>query len=129
MTRDEIGRKYPTFLTRALADLGDFSEFGGETYDSVQSRVRRVLARLEKAHREGADRVLVVAHGGINFQLVKAAICVPVPSVCIMQWGNCTACLLRFRDRRDVYMADVAWHVPLELMGGGPGDGSTGVFR
>lgn len=129
MTRDEIGARHPTFLTRALADLGDFSEFGGEGYDSVQARVRRVLMRLEKAHREGADRVLVVAHGGINFQLVKAAICMPVPRVCILSWGNCTATLLRFRERRGIYMADVAWHVPLELMGGGPGEGSTGVFR
>jgi broad specificity phosphatase PhoE len=129
MTRDEIGERYPTFMTRALTDLGDFSEFGGESYDDVEARVRRVLARLEQSHREGADKVLVVAHGGINFQLVKASICLPVPRVCILHWGNCTATLLRFRDRRGVYMADVGWHVPLELMGGGPAEGSTGGFR
>lgn len=129
MTRDEIGERHPTFLSRAITDLGDFSEFGGESYDNVQARTKRVLARLEKAHRESADKVLVVAHGGMNFQIVKAAICVPVPRVCILQWGNCSACLLRFRDRRGIYMAEVAWHVPLELMGGEPAPGATAVFR
>jgi len=129
MTRDEIGQRHPTFLSRGITDLGDFSEFGGESYDNVQARTRRFLARLETAHRQGADQVLVVAHGGINFQIVKAAICLPVPRVCILQWGNCTASLLRFRERRGVYMAEVAWHVPLELIGGGQGSGTTAVFR
>jgi broad specificity phosphatase PhoE len=129
LTRDEIGERYPTFMSRAIADLGDFSEFGGESYDSVQARTLRVLTRLQKTHREAADQVLVVAHGGMNFQMVKAAICLPVPRVCILQWGNCTASLLRFRERRGVYMADIAWHVPLELMGGAPAPGATAVFR
>jgi probable phosphoglycerate mutase len=129
LNREDIEARYPTFMTRAITDLGDFSEFGGESYDDVQTRTRRMLAKLEKNHRETADRVLVVAHGGINFQLVKAAICLPVPRVCILHWGNCTATLLRFRERRGVYMAEVAWHIPLELMGGGRAEGSTGVFR
>lgn len=128
-TRDEIIRKHPQFIDRQITDLGDFSEFGGESYDEVQARVGRVLSRLEARHRAGSDVILVVAHGGINFQLVKAAVCVPVPRVCIIHWGNCTASLLRFRDRRATYMAEVAWHVPLELMGGEPAEHSTGVFR
>lgn len=129
LTRDDIEQRHPTFMTRAITDLGDFSEFGGESYDSVQARTRRVLTRLEQAHRATADRVLVVAHGGINFQLVKAAVCLPVPRVCILHWGNCTATLLRFRERRGVYMGEVGWHVPLELMGGARADATTGVFR
>jgi broad specificity phosphatase PhoE len=71
-------------------------------------------------HKADADLVLLVAHGGINFQIVKAAVCVPVPRVCILHWGNCTTTQLRFRDRRDAYMAEVTWHVPIELMGGSP---------
>lgn len=129
MTRDEIGERHPTFLSRAITDLGDFSEFGGESYDNVQARAKRVLAMLERNHRAASDRVLVVAHGGINFQIVKAAICLPVPRVCILQWGNCTATLLRFRERRGVYMAEVALHAPLEFIGGGPASGTTGAFR
>src|SRR5262249_44163795 len=110
LTREDIEGRYPTFMTRAITDLGDFSEFGGESYDDVQARTRRMLEKLQKNHRAMADRVLVVAHGGINFQLVKAAICLPVPRVCILHWGNCTATLLRFRERRGIYMAEVAWH-------------------
>jgi hypothetical protein len=71
-----------------------------------------------------------VAHGGIHFQLAKAAVCVPVPRVCILHFGNCTASQLRFRDRRGTYMAEVGFHVPIELMGGDPSDGgSSGAFR
>ncbi len=129
LTRDEIFKRHPHYIQRGITDLGDFGEFGGEAYDDVQARVRRVLARLEDRHRPGADVVLVVAHGGINFQIVKAAVCVPVPRVCILSWGNCTVALLRFRERRSTYMAEVAWHVPIDLMGGGSGEESTGVFR
>jgi broad specificity phosphatase PhoE len=129
LTRDEIFKRHPRFVDRAITDLGDFEEFGGEGYDAVQARAGRVLQRLEQRHRAGADVVLLVAHGGINFQIVKAAVCVPVPRVCILHWGNCTAALLRFRERRGTYMAEVTWHVPIDLMGGEEGAGSTGVFR
>jgi 2,3-bisphosphoglycerate-dependent phosphoglycerate mutase len=129
LTRDDIWKRYPKFVDRGVTDLGDFAEFGGEGYEQVQARVHRLLARIESRHRAGADVVLVVAHGGILFQIVKAAVCVPVPRVCILQWGNCTATLLRFRERRRTYMAEVTWHVPIDLMGGGSGEESTGVFR
>jgi broad specificity phosphatase PhoE len=130
LTREEIFRKYPRFAERAITDLGDFEEFGGESYAGVQERVQRVLSKMLQRHKADADLVLLVAHGGINFQIVKAAVCVPVPRVCILHWGNCTAALLRFRDRRGTYMAEVGFHVPIELMGGQPSDGgSSGAFR
>jgi broad specificity phosphatase PhoE len=129
LTRDEIFKKYPRFIDRSITDLGDFEEFGGEGYDAVQSRVERFLARLEARHRAPADLVLIVAHGGINFQIVKRTICLPVPRVCLLHYGNCSATLLRFRDRRGTYMAEVSFHVPIELMGGESGAGSSGAFR
>jgi broad specificity phosphatase PhoE len=129
LTRDEIFKQFPRFVDRGITELGDFEEFGGDSYDGVQARAGRVLERLERQHRPGADVVLVVAHGGINFQIAKAAVCVPVPRVCILHWGNCTATLLRFRERRGTYMAEVTWHVPIDLMGGEAGAGSTGAFR
>jgi broad specificity phosphatase PhoE len=129
LNREQIWKKYPGYADRKITDLGDFSEFGGEGYDDVQGRIRRMLGRIEARHRPGSDVVLVVAHGGLLFQLVKSVVCVPVPRVCILQWGNCTATLLRFRERRGAFMAEVTWHVPIELMGGGSGEESTGVFR
>jgi len=130
LTREEIFRKHPRFIERGITDLGDFEEFGGESNAAVQLRVARVLARMQERHRVPADLVLLVAHGGIHFQIAKAAICVPVPRVCILHFGNCSATLLRFRDRRGTYMAEVSFHVPIELMGGEPSDGgSSGAFR
>src|SRR6185295_1615602 len=78
LTRAEIAEKFPAFLTRAVTDLGDFTEFGGEGYDGVQVRARRLLEKLERAHRSSEARVLLVGHGGINFQLLKLLICQPV---------------------------------------------------
>jgi probable phosphoglycerate mutase len=129
MTREEIFSQYPSFRERGVTGLGDFSEYGGESYATVQARVGSFLGRVTERHRASADVILVVAHGGMNFQLTKAAICEPVPRVCILQWGNCTTTLLRFRDRRGAYMAEVAFHVPVEFMGGPSGAGSTGAFR
>src|SRR5260221_2634717 len=73
LTRDEIFKRHPHYIQRGITDLGDFGEFGGEAYDDVQARVRRVLARLEDRHRPGADVVLVVAHGGVHFPIVETA--------------------------------------------------------
>jgi len=127
LTRAEIARRHPGFLSRPITELADFGEWGGERYDAVQERILGFLASVRARHPGG--RVLVVAHGGVNFQLVKAAICLPVPRVCILTWGNCTATLLRFRDRRGAYVGEVVWHVPLEIGAGGGPDRSTGVFR
>ena len=129
LTRDEIFKRYPRFIERSITDLGDFEEFGGEGYDAVQARIRRVLARIEARHRAPADLVLVVAHGGVNFQIVKATACAPVPRVSLFHYGNCCATLLRFRDRRGAYMGEVYFHVPIEMMGGDANDGSSGAFR
>jgi 2,3-bisphosphoglycerate-dependent phosphoglycerate mutase len=130
LTREEMSERHPTFFnTRTITDLGDFAEFGGESYDEVQARVGRVLSGLVTRHRESAERVLLVAHGGFNFQFMKRAVCIEVPRVCLISWGNCTCSLLRFRDRRGTYMAEVAWHVPLEIISELSGEGTSGAFR
>jgi broad specificity phosphatase PhoE len=131
LTRDEMAERHPTFLQRAIDRLADFAEFGGEGYDEVQARARRLLDKLERLHRSDARRVLLVGHGGINFQLVKLMVCEPVPRVCILRMGNCSATLVRMRDRRGRYLGEVVWHVPLELMTteATEGEGVANVFR
>jgi broad specificity phosphatase PhoE len=116
LTRDEILERHPGFLERPITSLADFAEFGGESYDDVQTRVRDLVDRLEREHRGAEHRVLLVGHGGIDFQIVKRLICEPVPRVCILRMGNCTATLVRMRERRGVHMGEVVWHVPLELL-------------
>jgi 2,3-bisphosphoglycerate-dependent phosphoglycerate mutase len=138
----EIQVEFPSFLKRGLEGLGDFSEFGGESYDELQVRCARLTETFFGRHKESRERILIVAHGGINFQLVKSLICVPVPRVAILRMGNCTATMVGMRDRRGVVIGEVGWHVPVELMGSperdenGGGDekdgkreGASGLFR
>ena len=129
MNEADIREAYPPFMRRPLRETGDFSEYGGESYDDVQARVSRVLARLEARHRQAEERVLLVGHGGFQYQLVKALLCEPVPRVCILKFGNCTVSLLRMRERRGLYMGELVFHVPVELMGGISGEGAARFFR
>lgn len=129
LTREQMQEQFPEFLRRPITALGDFEAFGGEGYDAVQVRVERVVARLVARHRPAGHRVLVVAHGGIGFQLVKRLVCEPVPRVCIVHFGNCSASLVRMRERRGAFMGELLWHVPLELMGAPTGEGIGAVFR
>jgi len=129
MSRNQIASRHPTFLARALTDLGDFAEFGGEAYDGVQERMERFKQKLVDRHAKNEDTVLVVAHGGFNFHFVKSSVCLPVPRVCILTWGNCTTTLLRYRERRGILIGEVAWHVPIEVIGGEPSSNQTRLFR
>ena len=125
----EIRELYPEFMHRSLTETGDFSAYGGEGYADVQARVRSVLSRLEARHRSAEERVLLVGHGGFHYQLAKAVLCEPVPRVCILKMGNCTVSLLRLRERRGLYLGELVFHVPVELMGGTSGDGAARLFR
>ena len=116
LNREQIAERHPDFLTRELEKLGDFAAYGGESYDDIQARVGRVVDKLSASHRE--ERVLLVGHGGLGFHLLKSLVCEPVPLVCILRLGNCTASLVRMRERRGVFFGELVWHVPVELMGG-----------
>jgi probable phosphoglycerate mutase len=129
LTREQMLEKFPSFLERPVTDLGDFAEFGGESYEDVQIRARRLIDHLERQYRDPPKRVLIVGHGGINFQLLKLLICEPVPRVCILRMGNCGVTLVRMRERRGRYLGELVWHVPLELMGAAAGEGVSSVFR
>jgi broad specificity phosphatase PhoE len=129
MTEADMREQVPSFLERPVTELGNFAEYGGESYADVQARAQRLRARLEEKHRANAERVLLVGHGGLNFQLLKMLICEPVPRVCIVRMSNCAATLVRLRERRGTYIGEIAWHVPLELMGGSTRDGGDRLFR
>ena len=120
----EIVARFPSYTSRGVGGIGDFAEFGGESYDEVQARAAELFRRLEARHRGSGERVLCIGHGGLNFQLLKQLICDPVPRVCIVRMGNCSATLVRFRERRGTFMGEIVWHVPVELMGGRSRDGT-----
>jgi probable phosphoglycerate mutase len=128
LTQAEIAAGFPGFMNRALTQLGDFSEYGGESYDDVQARVRSLVERWHASHRHLQHRILAVAHGGTNFHLVKALVCDPVPRVMSLKFGNCTATLVRMRERRGRFHGEVVFHLPVDLLGAVTGEGLVGVF-
>lgn len=128
LTHAEIAERHPSFMQRGLTGLGDFAEYGGESYDDVQQRVQSLVERLYHRHLVAAHRVLAVAHGGVNFQLLKALICSPVPRVMSVKFGNCSATLLRIRERRGVYLGELLFHLPVDLLGARTSEGLVGVF-
>lgn len=113
LNAEQIAQRFPSYPARKLEELGDFAEYGGESYADIQARAERVISRVSAL----SGRVLLVAHGGFNFHLVKRLICLPVPRVCVLRMDNCSATMLRLRERRGMRIGEVVWHVPLELMG------------
>ena len=128
LTHAEIAESFPAFLQRGLTGLGDFSEYGGESYDDVQARLRRLRERWNERHLQPAHRILAVAHGGTNFHLVKALVCEPAPRVMSLKFGNCTTTLVRMRQRRGQYLGEIVFHLPVDLLGAATGEGLVGVF-
>jgi uncharacterized phosphatase len=127
-TGGELRRDHPSFYTRAIDGLGDYSEFGGESYSVVQQRVQRFIKKLTERHREGDQRVLAVSHGGLLFHLAKALICQPVPRIMLLRFGNCSATRLHLRERRGAYIGEIEWHLPLDMMGGDPSGGAAALL-
>jgi broad specificity phosphatase PhoE len=120
--------EYASFYARGLDGLGDYAEFGGESYEAVQVRARRFIAKVTERHRSPADRVLVVSHGGFMFQLAKMLICQPVPRVLLLKFGNCSVTRLNLRERRGTYIGEIEWHLPLDLLGGEPSGGAASLL-
>lgn len=126
---EQLRARHPGFFERKVGDTGDFSAFGGESYTQVQQRLERLIDRLVERHGAQDAAVLLVGHGGLNFQLLKRLVCQPVPPVCLVRMGNCSATLVRMSDRRGTYLGELVWHVPIELMGGEAGEGIGAVFH
>lgn len=128
LTHAEIAQKQPGFLERGVTELGDFAEYGGESYADVQRRIRTLIARWQGRHRSDSQRILAVAHGGTNFHLVKALVCDPVPRVLSLKFGNCSATLVRMRERRGSYLGEIVFHLPIDLLGAAAHEGLPGVY-
>lgn len=116
----DIVRAFPSYAARGITELGDFAEYGGESYDEVQARVSAFLDFVAARVADGHGRLLVVGHGGFNFHLVKRLICVPVPRVCILRMENGAVTAIHVEERRGTELGEVVFHVPLELMGAPP---------
>jgi probable phosphoglycerate mutase len=124
----QLHQDHPSFYARGIEAMGDYSEFGGEAYDDVQVRVQRLMAKLSERHRAAEHRLLLVSHGGLLFQLIKALVSVPVPRAVMLRFSNCSVTRVRFRERRGAYIGEIEWHVPIDLIGGEPSGGAAALL-
>ena len=72
LTRDDMSSRTRPSSSAASCSWPSSAEFGGESYDDVQARVRRLERASREKHRAAGHTVLLVAHGGINFQLLNS---------------------------------------------------------
>ncbi|HEX9622410.1 MAG TPA: histidine phosphatase family protein [Polyangiaceae bacterium] len=121
MARETIAQRHPEYLQRSLFDVGNFARYGGESYDEVQARAASFREIMQARFSASETCVVLVGHGGFNYQLLKQLICTPVPRVCIVTMSNCAATMVRLRRRREVYLGELVWHVPVGLLGAPPG--------
>lgn len=125
---DEIHAKYAHYENRKLNERGDFSVFGGESYEEMQARLKKFIAAMEAKHKED-DVIMAVSHGGAIYQLLKLWCAWPTPRHFFAYLGNCTCLKLRTREISGVKAAELQWMVPLELMGWHANGGQAGAGR
>lgn len=89
-----------------------YLQFGGESSDAVRDRMVATLAEVMMRPRH--DAVLAVAHGGANFNFLRA-IEDPMP-VLNAGWGNCTTCVYTFDEARADEQPDGAGAGPWRLV-------------
>lgn len=117
----QIRERFPEFFERELTEYADYSRWGGESYEDIVARVRRVRTFVEGRHRKSLDRVLLVGHGGFGTEVVKHLVCEPAPRSFNVKFGNCTAILVQMSERFQTYVGQVLWQVPVEHMHGSLG--------
>lgn len=85
--------------------------FGGESSDGVRDRMVATLTGIMLD--PGARSVLVVGHGGANFNFLRA---VQDPTEVLgAGWGNCTTCVYAFDEARADEAPDGAGAGPFRL--------------
>ena len=89
-----------------------YLQFGGESSDAVRDRMVATLTEVMMRPRH--DAVLAVAHGGANFNFLRA-IEDPIP-VLNAGWGNCTTCVYTFDEARSADEPDGAGAGPWRLV-------------
>lgn len=120
LSLEAIEERWPGFNSRPTESRGDFSEFGGESYEDVQARLRQFIDKVY-ARFSPEQNVLAVAHGGSLYQLLKLWCGWPAPRHYFTRIGNCCCFklgLLSLQTPGEQRAAQLEWMVPLELMGG-----------
>jgi broad specificity phosphatase PhoE len=108
-----IAERFPEYSQRGLGQRGDFSAYGGESYDDMQARLKRFILRMQDLPRE-ADYAAVL-HGGCLYQLLKLWCGWPTPRHFFIRLTNCCVLKLVVREVDNITTGELQWFLPLEL--------------
>lgn len=115
LTVAQASARWPDYPDRPLEARGDFAEFGGESYDQMQARLREFTTRIHQLYSP-EQGVLIVSHGGCIYQLLKHWCGWPTPRHFFTRIGNCCCFKLELRQIAGHQGAELLWFVPRELM-------------
>ncbi|MDQ3023448.1 MAG: histidine phosphatase family protein [bacterium] len=130
LSEEEMVARFPSYEHRTLDERGCWAEFGGESYEDVQTRLQRFIERVGREHsgaglqtRDGepgapprSKDVICVSHGGSLYQLLKLWCGWPAPRHYFTRIGNCTCFKLQLREISGYLGAELQFMVPIELM-------------
>jgi broad specificity phosphatase PhoE len=114
LSEEEMIARFPSYEHRTLDERGCWAEFGGESYEDVQSRLARFIERVGAEHRE--HDIIAVAHGGSLYQLLKLWCGWPAPRHYFTRIHNCTCFKLELREISGHIGGELQWMVPVDLM-------------
>jgi broad specificity phosphatase PhoE len=133
LTEAQMVERFPSYEHRTLDERGCWAEFGGESYDDVQTRLQRFIDRISSdvlgggsapvpdygqagsAGPAGRD-VICVSHGGSLYQLLKLWCGWPAPRHYFTRISNCTCFKLALRDMGGHLGAELQFMIPVDLM-------------
>jgi broad specificity phosphatase PhoE len=124
----QIEARWPDYKDRPLDGRGDFSRFGGESYDAMQHRLGQFIAHYREQFT-AEDNVAVVAHGGSLYQLFKLWCAWPTPRHFFNHIGNCCCFKLELCEVSGHKGARLQWMLPLELTGGQSTDSGNAAIE
>lgn len=125
---DEVNERFPQYKNRSLEERGDFSAFGGDSYEDMQRRLKDFIGMVDEKH-SGDDVIMAVCHGGTLYQLLKLWCGWPTPRHYFTRLDNCTVIKLVTREIAGVKAAELQWMIPLELTGWQADGGQAGSGR
>lgn len=87
LTFNEVREQYPEDIDHKFADFVHYRIPGGETVPEIQQRVFPIMDDIVRRHR--GQRVVIVAHGGINMLILCRALGLPPANIFRLKQDFC----------------------------------------
>ena len=119
---EEVTEKFPQYYGRGPERWMDFSEFGGETWTALCSRVNEAMPRyVNKDNLLDDTRLLIVAHGGVIRAMMSQLLCTSA-NFMFLRVENCCHIKINYMAIRGHTRRYIEYILPLDemLVGGKP---------